>query len=65
MQIYSEKKDNYQNNIQLITETDKAVLYHPHYSKFMTEIMVKWNQIYTKGIALSASTNMNTCTFCR
>lgn len=35
IEIYfgKKKKDNYQNNIQLIAETDKAVLYYPHYSK--------------------------------
>jgi len=35
MEIYcgNKSKDN-QKNVQLITKSDKAALYHPHYSTF-------------------------------
>jgi len=32
---------------------------------YMNESIAKWSQIYTKGITLSTTTNMSTCTFCR
>ena len=65
MEIYcGNKSKTNQKSIQLITKSDKAALYQPTlFNIHRSEIIVKWNKVYTKFSTLSTYTKIRTLPF--
>jgi retron-type reverse transcriptase len=70
IEIYSGNKTKVKRNTQVSEErtinhgvSEGCPLSPALLNIYMNEIIVKWNQIYTKGITISTSTKINTLLF--